>query len=93
MELVADAEVLMFSPDVEALGLEYEQRLGLTGSAVSDLPHFAYSVAYNMDYLLTWNCRHIANGQIIKKLAEVNRTLGRPTPIIVTPDELMAPSN
>ena len=89
MKLVADVEVLKFSPAVEELGFEYQRRLGLAGSGTSDLPHFAYSVAYNMDYLLTWNCAHIANGQIIKRLLKVNHDLGRPTPIILTPQELM----
>jgi len=90
MNLVADAGVLKFSLEVEELAIEYRRRLGLAGSATSDLPHFAYSVAYNMDYLLTWNCAHIANGQVIKRLLEANQELGRPTPIILTPQELMA---
>lgn len=89
LELAADIAILKFSPEIEELGLEYEGRLGLSGSGTSDLPHFAYAVAYNMDYLLTWNCAHIANGQIIKRLHQVNRDLGRSTPIILTPEELM----
>jgi hypothetical protein len=94
MSLVAGIEVLKYASDVEDLAVEYEHRLGLAGSGTSDLPHFAYSIAYNMDYLLTWNCAHIANGQIIKRLLEANQDLGRPTPVIVTPVELMAyPAN
>jgi hypothetical protein len=89
MNLVADIEVLTFTSDVEELIFAYKGRLGLTGSATSDLPHFAYSVAYNMDYLLTWNCAHIANGQIIKRLHKANQGIGRPTPVIVTPEELL----
>jgi len=88
--LVADLQVLKYSADVEELASEYERRLGLTGAATSDLPHLAYSVVYNMDYLLTWNCRHIANGLIIRQLLKVNHLLGRPTPVILTPTELMA---
>lgn len=87
--IVAGIRVLRFSSNVEELALEYERRLGLTGSAISDLPHFAYAVAYNMDYLVTRNCRHIANGEVIKRLLEANEVLGRPTPIIVTPEELL----
>jgi hypothetical protein len=90
MELLTGVRALRFSADVEQLGLEYERRLGLAGAGTSDLPHFAYAVAYNMDYLLTWNCAHIANGQIIKRLIQVNDELGRLTPIILTPQELMA---
>jgi hypothetical protein len=89
MEIVAEMDILAFSDDVEVLIRAYDRRLGLSGSATADLPHFAYAVAYNMDYLVTWNCKHIANGQVIKRLTVVNAQLGRPTPIIVTPEELL----
>ncbi len=42
-----------------------------------------------MDYLVTWNCAHIANGQVIRRLLAVNGELRRPTPVIVTPEELL----
>ena len=90
VSLVSELPVLAFSEDVEFLIRTYDQGLGLDGSARADLPHFAYAVAYNMDYLVTWNCSHIANGQVIRRLAVVNRTINRRTPIIVTPEELRA---
>ena len=90
LSLVADLDVLKFTDDVAVLIREYHSRLVLTGSAAADLVHFAYSVAYNMDYLVTWNCRHIANGQVIKRLAKANHEIGRPTPVIVTPEELLS---
>jgi len=89
MELVAGLDVLAFSNDVELLIRVYSSRLGLVGSALADLPHFAFAVAYNMDYIVTWNCKHIANGQVIRRLNMVNADLGRPTPVIVTPEELL----
>jgi len=88
-ELLAEVDILAFSDDVEDLIRAYRRRLGLVGSATADLPHFAYAVAYNMDYLVTWNCKHIANGQVIRRLNVVNAGLGRPTPVIVTPEELL----
>jgi hypothetical protein len=59
------------------------------GKAKADLPHFAFAVAYKMDYLVTWNCSHIANGEIIRRLFEVNFKIERDTPTIVTPEELL----
>jgi hypothetical protein len=41
-----------------------------------------------MDYLVTWNCAHIANGQVIKRLIKVNDKENLATPVIVTPEEL-----
>lgn len=88
LRVVAGLSVLAFSGDVEWLIRIYDRQLGLQGSARADLPHFAYAVAYNIDYLVTWNCAHIANGQVIRRLTRVNADIGRPTPVIVTPEEL-----
>jgi hypothetical protein len=90
LAIVANLPVLAFSEDVAALIRAYDRRLGLVGSATADLPHFAYAVAYRMDYLVTWNCAHIANGQVIRRLLAVNAEIGRETPVIVTPEELLA---
>jgi len=42
-----------------------------------------------MDYLLTWNCRHIANAEIMVRLASVTAELGFKLPTLCTPDQLM----
>jgi hypothetical protein len=39
--------------------------------------------------LVTWNCTHMANGEVIRRLIAVNTELQRSTPIIVTPEELL----
>lgn len=88
LEFVADLDVLVFSREVKTLIQIYHAQLGLVGSATGDLPHLAFAVAYNMDYLVTWNCKHLANGRVIKKLSQINDAHGLPTPIIVTPEEL-----
>lgn len=74
--------------DVRFLVKYYSEHLGLKGKAKADLPHFAFAVAYEMDYLVTWNCAHIANGEIIRRLFIVNSQINRNTPIIVTPEEI-----
>jgi hypothetical protein len=89
LEIVADLPVLAFSEDVESLIRAYDRRLGLPATATADLPHFAFAVAYKMHYLVTWNCAHIANGQVIRRLLSVNGEIGCATPVIVTPEELL----
>jgi hypothetical protein len=42
-----------------------------------------------MDYLLTWNCKHIANALQQKKMAAICRQTGYEMPVICTPEELM----
>lgn len=89
LELLAGLPVLELNSDVRSLVAAYDKRLGLVGRARADLPHFAFAVAYETDYLLTWNCTHIANGEIVRRLMRVNAELGRFTPLIVTPEEIL----
>ena len=88
---VAGVPILELNDDVRALVEVYEKRLGLVGRARADVPHFAFAVSYEMDYLVTWNCTHIANGEMIRRLLDVNATLNRFTPLIVTPEEILEP--
>lgn len=89
MEYVVGLPVLKLTNDVRQLVHEYDKRLVLTGRARADLPHFAFAIAYEMDYLVTWNCQHIANGEIIRRLLKANSELKRFTPLIVTPEEIL----
>jgi hypothetical protein len=42
-----------------------------------------------MDFMLTWNCAHIANAEIIRQLTRFNAVIGVATPTICTPEELL----
>jgi hypothetical protein len=42
-----------------------------------------------MDYLLTWNCKHLANAQVVRRVAAVCNREGYDMPVICTPEELM----
>ncbi len=53
-----------------------------------DAVHVAIAAVHEVDYLLTWNCKHIANGQIIRKIERVCAAFGRRMPLICTPEEL-----
>ena len=54
-----------------------KKRLGFVGRAIAGLRHFAFAVADAMDYPVTWNCAHIANGEMIRGLLDVNAGLNR----------------
>lgn len=56
---------------------------------VRDAAHVAVSAVHAVDYLLTWNCRHLANAQSARRIARVCEKLGHRMPIICTPEELM----
>lgn len=57
--------------------------------AFPDAAHVAVSAVHKMDYLLTWNCKHLANAQIARRIAVVCEKLGYKMPFICTPEELM----
>jgi len=89
LELVAGLTSLETVDEIRTLAEAYERELGLAVGARTDLVHLAYAVLYETDYLLTWNCTHLANGHVIRRLVEVNAKTGRFTPVVVTPDVLL----
>ena len=54
-----------------------------------DAFHVAIAAANGINYLLTWNCTHIANAVMRPRIEAVCRRLGYEPPIICTPSELM----
>ncbi|MEN8215120.1 MAG: hypothetical protein ABFS56_01830 [Pseudomonadota bacterium] len=50
--------------------------------------HIAVATIAGMDYLLTWNCTHIANATIRPKIEALCREFGYEPPTICTPQEL-----
>ncbi len=69
------------------------QRLVVDGplpkKAAVDALHIAVATVHGMDYLLTWNCKHIANAEMQSKVAAVCRDSGFEPPVICTPEELL----
>jgi hypothetical protein len=55
----------------------------------ADALHISAAILYEMDYLLSWNCRHIANAEIQKKIAQIIHHEGYNMPILCTPEVLM----
>jgi hypothetical protein len=60
----------------------------LPPAAVSDATHVAVASFHSVDYLLTWNCRHLANPHIQRALRAFVARRGLAMPEICTPIEL-----
>lgn len=58
-------------------------------SEVADALHLALASVHAMDFLLTWNCRHIAAAEVRRRAAAINTREGFGVPILCTPEELM----
>ena len=61
----------------------------ISKKATEDALHVALAAAHGMEYLLTWNCKHIANAEIRAGVAAVCHTHECEPPVICTPEELM----
>lgn len=57
--------------------------------AARDAAHIAVSAVHGVDYLMTWNCAHMANAMITKRVQAICSQNGFSCPIICTPEELM----
>lgn len=56
--------------------------------AAQDALHLAIACVHGMEYLLTWNCTHLANARLRSRIERVCRDAGYVPPIICTPEEL-----
>ena len=81
--------VLALSSDARALAQQLVQQGPLPESAVADALHIGIATVNGMDYLLTWNCAHIANATIRHRIEAICRASGYQPPILCTPEELM----
>jgi hypothetical protein len=61
----------------------------LPSTADRDAAHIALASVHEMDILLTWNCRHIANAAIQHRLRNLVEAADLTLPVICTPEELM----
>ena len=60
----------------------------LPTKAAIDALHIALATVHQMDYLLTWNMKHIANAHVRKMVARIFQAQGHKSPEICTPEEL-----
>jgi hypothetical protein len=76
--------------DVEFIGNEFVRKGWIPRASTLDAFHVAYASVYLIDFLLTWNCTHLANEDIRRPIERWLRNLGKHVPVICTPTELMS---
>jgi hypothetical protein len=80
--------VLAVSGEAADLAEYFVDVRAIPRKAAVDALHVAVAVVHGLDYVLTWNCVHIANAVIRNKLEQACRERGYQPPIICTPEEL-----
>jgi len=89
LRYVEPLSVLETDDQARALAAEIIRTSALPAKAAADALHIAIATVNGMDFLLTWNCTHIANGIVQRAIGKLSRETGFEPPTIVTPEELM----
>jgi hypothetical protein len=88
LEPLATLPALAVSPEATALAKRLLDDGAFPDKAAVDALHVAIAATNGMDYLLTWNCRHLANATMRLLIEDVCREAGFEPPVICTPYEL-----
>jgi hypothetical protein len=89
LQALAGIPQIDVSDQVVKIADELLLRAGLPAKARLDALHIGAAAYGGMDYLLTWNCTHIANPAFRSRIEAVIRSFGCEPPVICTPQELI----
>lgn len=89
LELLSDVERLPHGSEVSLLAAAIHKTANLPPRARTDAAHIAFAAAYGVVYLLTWNCKHIANPTLRPGLERACRLRGYELPVLCTPALLL----
>jgi len=89
--LVVLAELELLAVTAEAITLAHAWVEGgpLPTQAAEDALHIAIAVTNGIEYLITWNCKHLANASMRKDIDRICRLRGYEPIVICTPEELI----
>ena len=89
LQLLAGIPLLPLDAAIADIADEIMSRAILPEKARTDALHIAAVAHHRIQYLLTWNCRHIANARILPRINNVLNDLLLPVPVICTPEEMV----
>ena len=89
LDVVKDTDLIESSEEVDALAAALITGHAVPASEPRDAFHIAIAAVNGVNYLLTWNFKHIANASLRGRIEQICRDAGFDPPVICTPDELM----
>jgi predicted nucleic acid-binding protein len=89
LALVRDLPLLPIEPAIVEIVRSYIQYRLMPADPGGDAMHLALASYHKCDFLVTWNCRHLANANKFGHIRRVNTMLGLFVPALVTPLELL----
>ena len=91
--VVASLATLDATAEAETLAEVLVRTAAVPQAAIPDAAHIAVATASGVEYLVTWNFRHIANAVTRPLIESACRRAGFQPPVICTPEELMEDTN
>jgi len=88
LAILASLDLLPITESAKALALSLVNENALPAKAQVDALHVAIAATNGIEYLITWNCRHLANATLRSRIEQVCRESGFEPPVICTPLEL-----
>lgn len=85
IELLKDVEVLREPTGILDVIEHYVEHKLMSPGGDGDAYHLAMASMCSIDYLLTWNCRHLANANKFQHIAILNERLHLHVPVLTTP--------
>lgn len=89
LRFLSDLPLLTITPAAHDLKTMLLRERSLPWNAEVDALHIATAAVHGIEYLLTWNCKHIANAVTLPSIYAVCRDAGYEPPFVCTPQELM----
>lgn len=90
VSLVDNIDILYIDDNIIDIVNVYLQNYLMPRERLGDAVHLALASYYKCDFLLTWNCVHIANANKYQHIKIINERMDLFTPMIVTPLELVS---
>ncbi len=89
LELISQVPLAPVEPAISDIVQAYIQHKVMPNNPVGDALHLALASYHKCDFLLTWNCKHLANANKFHHIRRVNIILGLYVPLLITPLELL----
>lgn len=93
LDLIQGIPLIDFNDQAKDLAKEILRQNVLPPKATLDVFHIAITVVHEIDFLLTLNCKHIANAFIFRRIEKICSKFGYETPIVCTPQEILEKEN
>ena len=93
LDVIRDLPLLDETMEAESLANMLIARLAVPASQPRDALHIATAAVHGVQFIATWNFRHLLNPHLQNKIADTCREAGYNSPVICTPEQLRATEN